>query len=445
MASPAGGGNHARFVDGAIMRHIVVMTLTGAFGLMALFLVDFADLFFLSLLGDAAITAAIGFAGTVAFINLSISIGLGIAAAALVSQRVGARRTPAARRVSASSLSITLAMGATSGVMTFVFAPALLSVLGASGAAHAFGVSYLRILCAGFPLLAGAICCSFILRAIADARRAMFVTLTSAVINGILDPVLIFGLDLGVEGAAIASVCAGAASFAVGLLGLWQAHDFVEPPTLARMRGDAGAIAAIAAPAIATQLATPFAIAWVTRASAEFGDQAVAAVAIINRLVPVAFGVVFSLSGAVGPIIGQNLGAGSPERVRRTLVDALRFSTAYTLATSAILLALRDAIPQWFKAHQATADLVSFFCTWLAVSWAFAGAQFVAQAAFNNLGKAHWSTAFNWGKATVGTIPFVYVGARIGDAHGLLAGQAVGTVVFGLAATASAFALVRRL
>ena len=80
----------ARFVSGSVMRHVVVMTLTGAIGLMALFLVDLVDLFFLSLLDRTEITAAIGFAGTVAFINLSLSIGLGIAAAALVARNLGA-------------------------------------------------------------------------------------------------------------------------------------------------------------------------------------------------------------------------------------------------------------------------------------------------------------------------------------------------------------------
>src|SRR5262245_30216941 len=79
----------ARFVSVPIMRHVTVMTLTGALGLMAMFLVDLADLFFLSLLGKTEITAAIGYAGTLSFANLSLSIGTGISAAALVSRNLG--------------------------------------------------------------------------------------------------------------------------------------------------------------------------------------------------------------------------------------------------------------------------------------------------------------------------------------------------------------------
>ena len=67
-----------------------------------------------------------------------------------------------------------------------------------------------------------------------------------------------------------------------------------------------------------------------------------------------------------------------------------------------------------------------FFCTFIAVSWAFAGAQFVANAAFNNLGHPNTSTMFNWGKATLGTIPFALYGAAIAGPEGVHGGHGPG-------------------
>ncbi|MEM6490497.1 MAG: MATE family efflux transporter, partial [Pseudomonadota bacterium] len=87
------------------------------------------------------------------------------------------------------------------------------------------------------------------------------------------------------------------------------------------------------------------------------------------------------------------------------------------------------------------AALFVFFCLWIAPSFYFAGAQFAANAAFNNLDKAHWSTIANWGKATLGTAPLVAVGAIVGGAPGALAGQAVGTLIFGVGATLFAYRL----
>jgi Na+-driven multidrug efflux pump len=89
-------------------------------------------------------------------------------------------------------------------------------------------------------------------------------------------------------------------------------------------------------------------------------------------------------------------------------------------------------------------DIVVFFCTFIGVSWAFAGAQFVAAAAFNNLGRPKLSTWFNWGKSTLGTIPFALVGAELGGPEGILAGTAIGAVIFGIASVATAYRIVRR-
>jgi hypothetical protein len=88
--------------------------------------------------------------------------------------------------------------------------------------------------------------------------------------------------------------------------------------------------------------------------------------------------------------------------------------------------------------------MLNLFCTWLAGSFLFTGALFVGNAAFNNLGFPLTSTAFNWGRATLGTIPFVSYGAAYGP-QGVQTGQAAGSVVFGLGAALMAFRLVGRI
>lgn len=435
----------ARFVTGSIMGHVVTMTLTGAIGLMSMFLVDLADLFFLSLLNITEVTAAIGFAGTIAFANLSMSIGTGIAAAALVARNLGAGQPERARDFAASSLMFTLILSTALTLLIAIFADPLLGLLGATGEALRLAKLFIWTLTPGFILLAGAVCCSFILRGLGDPRRAMYITLSAAVITAITDPIFIFWFGWGIQGAAAANVLADLASFAIGLHGVSRVHRFLSPLRFDSLRRDFPAIWAIALPAVLTQLATPFANAYVTRAVSPFGDEAVAASAIIGRLIPVAFGVIFSLSGGIGPIIGQNFGAKNFPRVKRTLSDALLFSGLYTLTTSALLFLFRHGVAEAFNASGQTVHLVVFFCTWIAVSWAFAGAQFVSNAAFNNLGRPNLSTWFNWGKATLGTIPFAYAGARYYGAEGVMLGTALGSVIFGVASVAMAYKIVNRL
>jgi len=444
MTDAARAKRPAPFVTGSTMRHVVVMTLTGAVGLMALFLVDLIDLFFLSLLDNTEVTAAIGYAGTVVFTNLSVSIGAGIAAAALVARNVGAGDQQRAREFATSALMFSLIIAAVITLVINLGSGALLSLLGATGEAKRLAQLFIWTMSPGYVLIAGAISCSFILRGLGDARRAMYITLSTAIVTACADPIFIFGLGWGIQGAAAATVLGYIVSFGIGLHGVVRVHRFINPLRLAGLRRDFPALWAIAFPAILTQLAQPFANAYITYEIAPFGDESVAGFAIVGRLIPVAFGVIFALAGSVGPIIGQNYGARRHDRVRRALTDGLLFSALYTLATSLILFLFRHQIAEAFNAAGRTRDLVIFFCTFIGVSWAFAGGQFVANAAFNNLGRAALSSWFNWGKATLGTIPFAIIGARLGGPEGLLAGTALGSVIFGVASVIVAYTIVRR-
>ncbi len=423
------------------MRHVVTMTLTGAIGLMALFAVDLADLYFLSLLNDTNVTAAIGFAGTISFANLSMGIGIGIATAALVARNLGARNPERARDFATSTLVFALIVSAAYSIAIAIFAEPILSLLGARGEALALAKTFIWTLTPGFVLLAGAVNCSFCLRGLGDPKRAMYITLATAIITMILDPVLIFWFGLGIQGAAIANVIAYVCSSAIGFYGVARVHRFIGPISFGALKRDFREIFAIALPSILTQLATPFAAAYTTYAVSPFGNEAVAASAIIGRIVPVAFGIIFALSGSVGPIIGQNFGARNFSRVRQALYDGLKFAAVYTLITSALLFVFRHQLSDMFLASGRTKELILFFCTFVAVSWAFAGAQFVANAAFNNLGRAPLSTWTNWGKATIGTIPLAIAGSAYG-AEGIMAGIAMGSIIFGIASAAMAFKIV---
>ena len=200
----------------------------------------------------------------------------------------------------------------------------------------------------------------------------------------------------------------------------------------------------VAGPAILTSLATPFGAAYVTRSMAGFGAEAVAGQASIDRLVPVAFGLVFALTGAVGPILAQNLGAARHDRVRAALRDSLLFVVVAVCGAWLLLFAAQGLIVRVLAAQGEAGMLVHLFCTWIAGSFLFTGALFVANTAFNNLGFPLLSTAFNWGRATLGTIPLVTVGQHYGPA-GVLTGSAAGSVLFGLAAVIVAFRVVGRL
>jgi putative MATE family efflux protein len=423
---------NAKFLTGNLFRHVSVMSLTASVGLMAVFLVDFVDMIFISMLGKSELAAAVGYAGAILFFTSSFGIGMAIAAGALVARALGAGRFEQGRERATHALIFGVVFGILFSGLVWLNLGALVSLLGATGETAALAVWYLQIIVPSLPFLLVGMMGGAILRAHGDARRAMMATIYGGGVNAVLDPILIFGLDLELTGAALASVAARLVIAATSLLPILKHHGGFSRPNPAGMALDLRPILAIAVPAILTQLATPVGQAYVTRAMAEYGEAAVAGLAIVARMTPVAFGVIFALSGAVGPIIGQNYGAHDTARVRETYRAALVFVAIVVLAMSGALFVLREPIAALFSATGITRELVFLFCGPLALVFFFNGVIFVGNAGFNNLGKPFYSTWINWGRHTLGTIPLVIAFSAWLGAPGVLIGQAVGGVIFGV-------------
>jgi len=434
------------FTEGSTLRHVAVMTATGSIGLMAIFVVDLLSLFYVSRLGDQSAKAAVGYASQVLFLAMSINIGLTIAASAVVSRVIGSGDRPRARHIAASSLLISALVSAVLATVLWVYREPVLDIgLNAHGRARDIAVTYLSITLPGnLPMAVGMVLAG-LLRADGDAKRAMYVTLAGGIVTAFVDPLLIFGAGLGVYGAAWATDVARLVFVGVGLWGTIWIHDLVAWPRIRAVFADAVPIFGVGLPAILANLATPVSAVYTTRVFSDFGESAIAATAVIDRVVPVAFGVIFALTGSVGPVLGQNYGARLFDRVRGALTEALLLCTGYVLAAWAVLFLLSPSLLVAFDAHGDSARIVMFFCAWGVTAWIFIGALFVANTAFNNLGFPLLSTAFNWGRATLGTIPFVTVGARTHGVEGGMIGIALGAALFGLVAVLAAYVAVDRL
>jgi putative MATE family efflux protein len=427
------------------MRHVAVMTATGAVGLMSLFLVDVANLFYISLLGQAELAAAIGYAGTVQFFMISVSIGLSIAATATVSQAVGAGDGPGARRLAASSMVVLVAIAGLVAAAAWLNRRALLMLLGAGDETLEIASGFLAIVLPSVPILGISMVSGGLLRSVGDARRAMFVTLSAGAVGATLDPLFIFGFGLGVDGAAIVSVLARMTSAGIGLWGAARVHDLIGRIDLAAAQDDARRLLAIAGPAVATQVSTPIGNAYLTRLVSEYGDAAVAGWAVTGRFTALAFAGVFTLSGALGPILGQNLGAGLYPRIRRAYRDALLFAALYVLTAWLLLWLATGVIAAAFGLHGAGVEVLRAYTRFGAGGFLFTGALFVSNAAFNNLGRPAWSTGFNWSRDVLAIPALGFVIGGMFGATGVVAIQALASLLVGILAALAAVRYIDRL
>lgn len=425
-----------RFLTGSTMGHVVRMTLTGAFGITFVFIVDAANLFWISQLGDPGLIAAIGYAFAIQFFSVSAGIGLMIAAIVMVSRSIGTGARDLARRQATSAAVIAGLMQTALALLIVVFRHDLLALAGAKGDTALLAARYLAISLPSLGVMAVGMIANGALRAEGDGRRSMFVTLVSGFVAMFLDPFLIYGLGLGLDGAAIGLVLFRFIMLGMALRFAIGTHDLMARPRWSDVGDTLRPFLAIAVPAILTQLATPVGNYALTSVMSQFGDDAMAGWAVVGRLTVVAFGGIFSLAGAIGGIFGQNYGAQMHDRVRSTYRDALLFGLVYTLITWALLALLGDTVATAFKLTPQGAQVVHAFTHFGAGGFIFASALFVSNSAFNALGRPMRSTLTNWLRDGLVTLPAALVLAGWFGATGVIYAQGAASVIAGcIAAT----------
>ena len=437
MTKPPRPVIRAVFTQGSILRHLARMTLTSAVGLMAIFLIDLLSMFYVSLAHRDAWRSAVSLMAKVLFFPFALNMGMMIGIGTVVSIAIGRGDRDLARRSASIGLVLTglLGLGASLGALPFRIE--ILHLFGAEGEAVDAASRLLVLTLPVNVLLSIGMACAGILRASGDPTRAMLVTLAGGVATALADPLFIFGLGQGIDGVGTAIVLS---RFVFVLVGLWfvvKVRRLVVPLSLRLPFAEIRSIAIVALPAIATNLALPFADWYVTRTIWQFGVAASAAAGVYDRLMPFAFSLVFALTTSIGPIIGQNLGARAYDRVRLTFACVLGIAVAYSLVVWAIVWAAAPGLANVFGLSGSTGTFFVLLCRYATMAWVSVALLLVANAIFVTLGRAHISTLFNWGRATLGTIPFLWL-AQAGGAEVTVVGMATAAMLIALAALALA-------
>jgi len=289
--------------------------------------ISLTDTYFVSCLGKQAI-AAVGMSGQVMMLLGSVFMGIGAATTALVSRAVGARDSDRADHVATQALLFALLISVAVGVPGFIYSSWMLDALGAKPEVLEQGTGYLRIIFAGTSAMTVLAIGSGVLRGAGDAMTPFIISVIAAAVNVVLDPLLIRGYlffpEMGVRGAALASVAAQAVGLAVGIWVLATGRVSVRL-RLREFRPDLDVLKKT------ILIGIPMSVQMALRALmglvlmgivATFGTAVLAAYTVGIRLRMVGFMPGFGIAEASAVLVGQNLGAGKPERAQRSALVA---------------------------------------------------------------------------------------------------------------------------
>lgn len=432
------------FTEGPILPRLMIMMLAVWVGMITNIAVAFIDMIFLSYLEDLNILAAMGFASSILFITGSLGVGFSVATGVLVSQALTRESDDSAGRWLSAIMVLALIVSTVLCIALWPFLSSLLNVLGAETAVVPLAMDYLHIVLLSTPAAVLSMVLAASLRSIAAAKASMIAALVVALVNLALDPLFIFVFEWGLNGAAWATVIARIAGLAVALWIVAVQKNLLRAIGPAEWLEKLPSINKIAMPALFTNLFTPIGALIVVYQLAQFGSEAVAGQALIGSISPILFAVFFSLTGAAGPVIGQNIGANQPERVAQVLKLGTTIIVVYSLAMWGLFALSYPAIVNMYQVDGIAAELIRSFCYYQVPLMGGLGILALSNAVFNNLGKAIYSTIFNGSRATVGTLLFCVIGGQYYGAVGVSVGASFTLAVFGLAAGFAALLLYKK-
>lgn len=412
------------------------LTMPMVIGIIAVFFFNLVDMFFIGLLGTTSL-AAVSFTMPIAMLVMNLAIGLGIASSALIARAIGANEQKRAQHYVVASLLLTTIIASIMLALGLSFNDKLFLLLGAEPTLLPVIWQFMQFWWPGAWMMMFMIVINSSMRAVGNTKLPSMMMLGSAVLNAILDPILIFGIGpiegMGVAGAALASTICWAIVVVVMVYSLakidllhWAQLSLKELISIWQR------LTVIGIPAIVTNVLVPIASGILLAMIAPMGEQAVAAFGVGARIEPFAIVAILALTSTIPVFVGQNFAAGQHERIWQALSISVKFILMWQLAVWILLWLASPLIAIIFSQDPVVIEKVGHYLMLMPIGYAGMGIVLCANAALNALQHTGVSMLLNLVRLSAFYVPLAWVGGQYYGFEGLLLGASIGNLVAGL-------------
>lgn len=428
--------------DPRLERLIVRLAVPSVAGLSITALHHVANAAFVGLLSGQAL-AAVSIAVPIFALVAAIGHGLGIGGAASIGRLLGAGEAFDAGRAASATLALCVLLGGAAGIGLFWGAGGVLALFSPGPDLAPIAATYLRLLAVSCPLLLAQIACDFIAIAEGNSRFSMWTLLGAFALNIVLDPLLIFGFGLGVEGAALATILSQLAALA--------AYGLYFRCRWGRVRLGVGRlgfrtrllrpILAVGVPAGLSSALSALAFAVVyAMAGIHGGDEAVAGVSIAFRLLTLGLLPVIGFCLGAQPVLSFAAGAGDRIRLRAATLFMARVALGFTLVYAVSMMLWSAPLAGLFTTDARVADVARRGLILFHAGFALTGLHQVLVILLQAMERARLAAVISLAPQGYLLLPLLYGGAALWGMDGVLAAP---LLAMGLTALVSAALLLR--
>ena len=431
--------NAPKLTVGPVSGSILSMMLPMALGILVMIGNGLVDAYFIGQLGYAQL-AAVSYAFPVWFVAAGIVMGLGTGTSSVLSRFIGAGDTKSVKQIATHSMILAVLAGAVVTAIGLVSIESLFGLLGANEETMPFVKSYMTIYYWGSLFLGIPFIGNSILRANGDAKTPSLLVAFSAVVNAVLDPILIFGWfgfpEMGVAGAALASVVSTVAFLLASLWVLIFRDNLLTSigHSLSSMISSWKQVLHVGLPAIASNLIAPVSSALVTALVSTYGQEAVAAYGLAGRIEALVIVLLMALGGATAPYVGQNYGAKKFDRLVDGFKFSARFALFYSIFCILLLYFISSTILGVFTDNEDVIRLAMIqlmICPW---GYGFLGIASICNGSFNAFARPLPAMTISISRTLVIYVPLAYLLAYYFGFQGIHIAQVLANIFAGCVA-----------
>jgi len=406
-------------------------------GLFAITTFNLADTYFVAQLGTKEL-AAMSFTFPVVMFVVSITLGLGMGTASVVSRAIGEGDSHKVQRLTTDSLILCLLIVATFSIVGIATIEPLFTLLGATPETLPLIKSYMTVWYVGMVFVVIPMVGNNAIRATGDTKYPSLVMMLGAVINIILDPFLIFGWGffprLELFGAALATVISRAVTMGAAILILHFRDKMLvfAVPRLREVWSSWKRILHIGIPAAATNVLVPISVGVITRMVACFGEEAVAAAGAGSRIGGFALLLLIALCSVMVPFVGQNWGARRLDRILAARKCSFRFSILWGVVCVVVLGIAAKPLAGLFSEDAQVTEKIALYLWIVPIGYGLQGIFRLTTMIFNGISLPLHSVGLNLARMLVLYIPLAYLGGRLFGFEGILGGVTLANVSAGI-------------
>lgn len=404
-------GNESLFRDKPVWKAIFSLAVPSILTILIMVLYNMADMFFIGMLGDDTQVAAIAVVGPVFSLATAVSTMLGAGGCAVIARLLGAGEREDARTVGSLCIWGAILFGFLFTVFMLLGTGPILRFLGATEDMIGFAAAYMRTLAVGSCLMLFSVVMASVVRAEGMILPGMLSNMAGTVTNIVLDPIFILGLNMGVVGAATATIIGNlmASSLLVFFIRRKSTVLTFSPKPALRKPKLFFHTAAVGLPNGISSVLSGFASTFSNQILSAYGSGVIAAMAAAGRATMVITMIQMGICIGVSPLLAYNYGAKNMLRLRETLIKTAVLTIGFGTIATVGCFAGRDALIGLFLKDAANAQIGKQMMFWLLIASPLFGFYYLSSNFLQAAGSALLATVLSVLRQGALLIPCLYL------------------------------------